>query len=157
MSIQLGIERFYFTFECQYSTNLSNKVERLIEGVAACVLMWDKQVCPATGCTVSVHFTCKTSNNEDISFLVYLITTRMWAFMSVFYCPLCSHTQTYETWHKTRVFPLKLFKLTVTSLVKLLRNISSTSPNSRAAIYCAIQVLSLCTQAFLRLIVCRDP
>lgn len=59
-------EAFYSTFKCQFATNLSNEVERLVESVAACILMWDEQVCPAAGGTVSMQFTCKNSNTEDI-------------------------------------------------------------------------------------------
>lgn len=60
-------ESLNFTCTWQYSTNLSNKVERLIECVGACILMRDEQVCPAAGSTVSVHCTCKTSNNDILS------------------------------------------------------------------------------------------
>lgn len=68
-------------------------------------------------------------------------------------CPLCSHTWIYETLklHKTFDFPLKVLQKTASSSVKLLGNILSTSPNSRAALQCAIQLLALYTQTFLRL------
>lgn len=60
-------ESLNFAFTWQYSTNLSNKVECLIECVGAGILMRDEQVCPAAGSTVSVHCTCKTSNNDNLS------------------------------------------------------------------------------------------
>lgn len=68
MTIMFTIERRHLIphLNALYSTNLSNKVERLIESVGACILMRDEQVCPAAGGTVSMHCSCKTRNNEDI-------------------------------------------------------------------------------------------
>lgn len=59
--MQNGVQNGYATHTVRMSvtTNLSKKVECLIEGVAARVFVRDEQVWPAVGSAVAMHFPCK--------------------------------------------------------------------------------------------------